>query len=172
MSGASIKISLQDEQVQRELAGIIDRIEHPRAAFADIGEYLQRTTRDRFESETAPDGTAWAALKETTKARKKHPKILTESKRLRSSIIYQATATQVLVGSNLLYAAIHQLGGKTRPHDIKPKRKRALAWPGAEHPVSGTIHHPGSDIPARPYLGLSRDDQDEVLAILGEHLEP
>lgn len=29
------------------------------------------------------------------------------------------------------------------PHIIEPKDKKALAWPGAEHPV-GRVHHPGT----------------------------
>lgn len=31
----------------------------------------------------------------------------------------------------------------TRPHMIYPRTKRALFWPGAEHPVSA-VHHPGT----------------------------
>lgn len=31
----------------------------------------------------------------------------------------------------------------TRPHDIVPKRKQALSWPGGSHPVK-RVHHPGT----------------------------
>lgn len=31
----------------------------------------------------------------------------------------------------------------TKPHVIRPKRKRALAWPGGKHPVK-VVHHPGT----------------------------
>jgi hypothetical protein len=37
----------------------------------------------------------------------------------------------------------------TRPHDIKPKNKQALYWPGAAFPVRG-VKHPGTK--ANPYL--------------------
>ncbi len=31
----------------------------------------------------------------------------------------------------------------TKPHDIYPKDKKALAWPGGAHPVH-VVHHPGN----------------------------
>ena len=33
--------------------------------------------------------------------------------------------------------------GGTKPHIIRPKRKKALWWEGAEHPVK-IVHHPGT----------------------------
>jgi hypothetical protein len=45
------------------------------------------------------------------------------------------------VGSGLEYATTVELGGP--PHDIRPKTKKALAWPGGQHPVR-VVHHPGS----------------------------
>jgi len=59
------------------------------------------------------------------------------------------------------YAAAHELGAQTRPHDIRPRNKRALYWEGAAHPVR-IVHHPGSRIPERPFirpaLALAVDD--------------
>lgn len=31
----------------------------------------------------------------------------------------------------------------SRPHIIEPRTKKALAWPGAQHPVA-RVHHPGT----------------------------
>ena len=39
------------------------------------------------------------------------------------------------------YAAYVELG--TRPHEILPIAKKALFWPGADHPV-GKVNHPGT----------------------------
>lgn len=63
-----------------------------------------------------------------------------------------------------VYAAIHEFGGKTRPHIIRAKNARALAFQGLSR-ASGragsfsggtmfarSVHHPGSVIQARPYL--------------------
>lgn len=61
------------------------------------------------------------------------------------------TKTSVSGGSDRPYAAIHQLGGVTPAHIIKPKNKKALFWPGAAHPVK-QVKHPGSKVPPRPYF--------------------
>jgi len=72
-------------------------------------------------------------------------KILTLSSRLRKSIHYQATEDSVVIGTDAVYAAIHQFGGKA----------------GRGRKVS---------IPARPYLGISDADRSEAVRIIKEHL--
>jgi phage gpG-like protein len=70
--------------------------------------------------------------------------------RLRSSLSAVIVSYGVVrVGTNVSYAAIHEYGGKTPPHIILPVRKKALAFGGI---VVRSVHHPGSRIPARPYL--------------------
>lgn len=44
------------------------------------------------------------------------------------------------ISSDVPYAG-YVLGG-TRAHDILPRDKQALFWPGARHPVA-SVHHPG-----------------------------
>lgn len=39
------------------------------------------------------------------------------------------------------HSAVLEFG--SRPHIIEPKDKRALHWPGADHPVA-RVHHPGT----------------------------
>ena len=46
-----------------------------------------------------------------------------------------------LVGSSLDYADHVEFG--TDPHEIRPRTKRALWWPGADHPVA-KVNHPGT----------------------------
>lgn len=71
------------------------------------------------------------------------------------------------MGSDRPYAAIHQFGGQTRPHLIHPSRKKALAFGGV---VVKSVKHPGSKIPARPFLGLSDADRNEIVEITLEYL--
>lgn len=82
-------------------------------------------------------------------------KILQSSGRLASSIQAQSDANSAVVGTNLVYAAIHQFGGKTGPHQIRPLNKKALAFGGI---VRKVVNHPGSKIPARPFLQLTSSD--------------
>lgn len=57
-------------------------------------------------------------------------------------------------GPGVPYAAIHEYGGRTRPHKIVPRNARVLSWrskSGARR-YARHVNHPGSSIPARPYL--------------------
>ena len=72
--------------------------------------------------------------------------------RLRASVIPIVRSTAEFgVSSNVIYARIHELGGKTRPHVIYPKNKKALYWAGAKFPVK-KVKHPGSTLPARHWM--------------------
>lgn len=48
--------------------------------------------------------------------------------------------TEIVIQSPAEYVVYQNYG--TRAHDIFPKNKKALYWPGAEHPVK-MVHHPG-----------------------------
>ena len=75
-----------------------------------------------------------------------------QTNRLRSSIRWQmgldTKGIHVDIGTPVEYAKYVELG--TGPHVIRPVRKKALFWPGAEHPVAWVLH-PGNK--AYPFLG-------------------
>ena len=54
-----------------------------------------------------------------------------------------------IVGTNVVYARIHEFGGHTRPHDIRPRNARALFFNGR---FAMVVHHPGSNFPERSFL--------------------
>jgi len=91
---------------------------------------------------------------------------------LRRSIRATKSGDGVLVGTDKRYARIHEFGGKTRPHEIRPRVGKALAffWPkaGGASRIRGPrfrgsvratgslavfrkVRHPGSVIPKRPH---------------------
>lgn len=62
--------------------------------------------------------------------------------RLRRSIAYQAGGPgRYVVAPAVPYAVPLHEG--SRPHEIRPKNKRALFWKGAAHPLR-VVHHPGN----------------------------
>lgn len=85
---------------------------------------------------------------------------LIDSGALRNSIRASWDNDEAIVGTNLAYAAIHQFGGKTKPHKIKPVTKKALSFGGI---VRKAVNHPGSHIPARPFLTLTPQDEADIL---------
>lgn len=107
MSGLSVKIeSIEMETILNELAG---RMGDLTPVMQTIGEIIVEQTDTAFETGVAPDGTAWPA---SGRALATGGQTLIDTAVLRNSINVLATENQVEVGTNVLYAAIHQLGGK------------------------------------------------------------
>lgn len=118
----------------------------------DLGEYFVRSTKERFPTGKAPDGTAWAAKSPVTLARYKKTgggtrPLFGPSGMLSRTIAYEASKTEVAWGSNMIYAAMMQFGG-TRAQ-----------WP-----------HLWGNIPARPFLGVSAADEPKALGILEAYI--
>lgn len=167
MSGSHLQVTIDDATLLATLAKLSAAAHNPKPAYADVGEYLVRTTWDRFDAQKGPDGQAWKALQTGTLLLKKLDKILMETSRLRDSVTYRADDEGVAVGSNVVYSAIHQFGGV-----IRPKKAKALWFPmGFQGGGAGMVMAASVTIPARPYLGLSGEDGQEVLTILSEWLE-
>lgn len=95
------------------------------------------------------------------------PSKLQQSGRLRNSVVRAVDKTSATVGTNLVYAGIHQLGGKTKPHVIKARNKKALRFGGR---FVKSVNHPGSKIPARPYLVLTEPDNVEIELVGNNYL--
>lgn len=96
-------------------------------------------------------------------------KILQNTGRLAKSIQQHSDGSSAQVGTNLKYAAIHQFGGQTAAHVIRPRRKKALAWASGRHPVK-SVNHPGSKIPARPFLHLTAGDEQKIIKTVEDYL--
>lgn len=89
--------------------------------------------------------TLHAATVTTAAAKREAP---ARTGKLRGSIAYQAGGQyRYTIAAGVPYDAPVQRG--SRPHIIRPVRGRALAWPGARHPVR-SVRHPGTK--ANPYM--------------------
>jgi phage gpG-like protein len=173
MAGASlsIKVKFDDNRIMAALTSLEKAGGNMQLAFQDIGEYLLLSHRERFDKEQAPDGTPWEPLAESTLRRKMlkgvrrgkgekrkslttgkgtksgainvlaRSKILVERGDLRDTLRYQASSDGLLFGTDRIYGATHQFGDEER------------------------------NIPSREYLGLSEEDQAEIIAIIDSHLE-
>ena len=118
----------------------------------DIGEELLERTQRRFDAGVAPDGTAWATLRN-----KEGRSPLLKSRTLRDQIYASSGDDWAQLTATTEYARWHQEG--TQPYIIEPKKKKALAWPGGPGPRK-RVNHPG--LPARPFLGVSDEDKAEI----------
>ncbi|MCW9041740.1 MAG: phage virion morphogenesis protein [Pseudopelagicola sp.] len=115
------------------------------AELADgAGAILESSTRDRFDTKLAPDGTPWEPWSEAyDETREDWHSLLVEEGGLRDSIASYSSGTEVEVGSNLIYAAHQHFGGDET----------------------------GSGIPARPFLGISDQDESDLRELVTGRLE-
>lgn len=165
MSGAIVEISAGGGRIGQELERLAAKLADLHDPLAEMGEMLVASTHARFGQGVTPEGAPWAPLAPSVVAQKKGPGILRESFHLQGSIRYQVSGDELRVGTDLPYAAAHQFGLPART--IRPKAGKALAWPGAKHPVH-QVNHPG--LKARPFLGLSAEDETAMLGVLQDYL--
>lgn len=167
MAGVGITIRVDD----REFRQWADRTQRTLAdltpVMQEIGEAMRTSTIRRFETETGPDGRRW---KKSRRARAEGGQTLTQTGRLRGTLLVRASRDQAAWGSNVEYAAAHQSGVFLLPRVITPRWAGALFWPGARHPVKRVLF-PGAYIPARPFLGLDEDDRREIVEIFRRALQ-
>lgn len=72
------------------------------------------------------------------------------------SIVTRALGRGAVTGTPAPYAAIHETGGKTKPHIIRARTRKALRWKvGNVTRFARSVKHPGSKMPARPHMAPS-----------------
>lgn len=144
-----IEIKIDNQEVERRLQEIAKKSSNLRPLMKNIAGIFASATEDNFAEQGRPD--KWVDLSEVTKKQRKkigkYPgQILQVSGQLASSVNTYYDDDSAIIGSNLAYAAIHQLGGQAG------KNKKVT-------------------IPARPYLKLTDEDLEEVLTATERHLE-
>lgn len=171
-----IDIQIDDRELQAALQRLSRKLGDLTPVMRDIGELIIERTKDRFETETGPDGQRWKPLADSTllglmkraaggRIAKKgggtkvsaikalaRKRILFQDGDLSRQFHYQAGRDAVTVSNAMKYAAIHQFGGQA----------------GRGKKVT---------IPARPFLPitssgqwLGTDDREAVMEILADWL--
>ncbi len=167
-----ITVKVNDRRVLETLNQLIGRTKNLRPAFLEIGEDLVDSTKRRFNTATSPDGTQWSpnstvtvakflgtkasnfkkdgSLSKAGQARSGSKKPLTgETKALQRTINYQLQGSRgVSVGSPMIYAAMQQFGGS-----------------------KSQFPHLWGNIPARPFLGASKPDVENIVQIIKSYLD-
>lgn len=199
MSGARVEID--DAEIRSAIHGAALAGASERALLQDIGGYLVTSTQRRFETKRGPDGTQWAPFSPKTlkrmPRRRRPPQLLRDTNRLHRSITSVVEGAELLVGTNVVYAGIHQFGGdvehaeRTQTATFKTvnagagrkiidgelvtygsRLRFARASDRAKRKEQKTFTVPArtTSIPARPSLGISATDRIEIAAIVEDHL--
>lgn len=116
---------------------------------SQIGNVIKNRIELSFEKQKSPFGEKW---KQSYRAKKSGGITLTSSARLRHSFSVKADSSSVTVGTNIIYARIHQFGGT-----IQPKNKKALRFKiGSQWASKQSV-----TLPARPFMPIDANGQLE-----------
>lgn len=148
MSNEPIEIKFENKEVLDKILEVAKQCEDLRPLMKNIAGIFASSTEDNFSEEGRPD--KWVDLSEVTKNLRKEINkypgpILQVTGQLATSVNTYYDNDSAVIGSNLAYAAIHQLGG-----DAGRNRK--------------------VKIPARPYINLVEDDYNEIVHEIEQHL--
>lgn len=148
MAGAFVTHELQGlETVLARLNGL-GQPRRVAEGLANIGGLIESQTRNRFDERTSPEGEAWTPWSDSYRmSRKKGQTLLVASGAFRDSMAWDLTGEALRVGSNMVYAALHQDGGTS---DMPP-------GPAA--------------VPARPVLGVSDENAREIEIAMSDWIE-
>jgi phage virion morphogenesis protein len=104
--------------------------------------YQEASTKVNFVKESSPDNKKWQNLKPATWLRKRSGSILREKSILINSITHYPVSNDTwVVGTNVEYGLYHQLGVPSR------------------------------NLPARPFLGFSQNDINQINQIFQRYVE-
>lgn len=143
MTGIAIRVDARQLIAAAEdLAEKLEKAEHRRDMLEDIGAALTASTVGRFERGIDPEGRPWQP---SQRALAEGGLTLVDRGHLKGSQHYVVADPVVSIGSDLVYAAIHQESGQAG---------RNLA----------------TRLPARPYLGVSPSDRRAIEDIVSDHL--
>lgn len=146
---AFLEIAIDSREIDAAFAKLSDRMSDLTPVMQNIGEYMRGETDANFANQRSPDGSPFKFLNPRYARQKEKRKgirsILQFSGSLRASIAYQVEpdGSGVAIGTNI----------KT---------------PGGGYSL-GIIHQEGStkrNIPARPFLGVSKENEIEIVSII------
>ena len=137
--------SLNFNKANAVLGGMVARAQRTQELSETVCEILVAGVHERFEAEEAPDGTSWEKSK---RAKSQGGKTLQDTASLKSSFGYAASPSKVVMGTNKVYAAAHQNGLDMTIVSTKRRVK----------------------IVARPMVGISADDAEEIQAVMKDFM--
>ncbi len=139
MADSWIRVEIKDEGLKDLLKSLKERVENPAEAMKEVGAIVRSSIIKNFQESGRPE-------KWKPKRKPRQGKVLIDTARLQNSINYKAYANRVEIGPDaVVYAAIHQFGGKA----------------GRGHKVT---------IPARPYLAVQDEDWSEIKRVIENYL--
>lgn len=156
-----IRIEFNHAPTTEAIRQAIASLENATPLFHDIGEYMVEATRKRFLLGVAPDGKRWLPKSDTTLERYRRlgygrliRPLIADGKKLSTEIQFFVAREGVVIGSSMIYSRVMQEGALKGAFG-RDRHGRPLPW---------------GNIPARPWLGVSRGDQQKIVEIAEEYV--
>jgi phage virion morphogenesis protein len=174
-----IIIEVDDSSLKRVFAEVGARMVDMSPLMRQISEKMKNAVDQNFDTEGSRIGPKW---KPSQRAIKQGGKTLQDTGRLAASIVPAFDSHSAEVGTNVVYAAIHQFGG-TVTHlarsqraafkvDFKTGRSRFAKRKNANFEQWVTIGEHQKTMPARPFLGLNNQDIGDIETLAAKFLVP
>lgn len=180
-----ITVKITDNGVKEAMASLSRRMADPSPIMQAIAEALATQTAENFITESGPLG-KWPPLKSPRKKRAgqrdQTAQLLQDSGRLRNSITATGIGNTAVVGTNVVYAAIHQFGGqidipaRSQQSYFKQDRRGSVGRLFVRKSASNfaqwhTRGQTSIDMPARPFLPFANGKlQDGVESLVMEEI--
>lgn len=138
MTDDAIKIKHNSKEINDKLLELAQRVKNPKPVLRKIGHVITNYVDEKFETEGKYEGEKWEDWKPSYKKKRAEKgrgkgKILSLEGELRESIDDKVTTDSVEVGTNKVYAAIHNFGGDVKKRNggsfDMPKRQ-FMTWEG------------------------------------------
>lgn len=182
------EVQVDTEELRKALQRLMEKTGDLKPMLRDLGEGLSLWHMLRNSQEISPDGNKWKELAPSTIAQKRRnkDKILIESGLMLETLRYRLVGDDALVfGTDRKYGAIHQFGGTIHHNarsqrayfkvDKETGRSRFAKKHKANFEQWVTIGDHDTDIPPRPFIGISDDglpgDREDILDVVKRHLE-
>ena len=151
----NLKVTVKDMAARAVVKETARRMSRPQKPLRACGLVLLRSITKTFKAGGRP--MRW---KPSWRAQKTGGKTLIKTARLMRSITMQVAGKTLRVGTNVKYAAIHQLGGTIPARVILPRRAKALRWIDRSGKVrfAKRVSIGPTQIPARPFLVIQDAD--------------
>lgn len=167
----SVKYNINDIEMKTAVKQLTERLSNPQQALKECGLVGLQSIEKTFEAGGRP--VKW---KRSARARRTGGKTLIDTARLMRSVAMDVVGNVLTIGSNVIYARIHHLGGRISTNATIKEHSRyirfAFGKPIAGRNVFVKAHQRKMNtvIPARPFLVIQDEDWKVFKRIFEDHL--
>ena len=181
----------RDVTLKLDVAPLKDRIANLRPLLTEIGVTLTAKSQESFRKQSY-GRSKWAGRMTPNvpgivgdlnrnmnppKRRFQPRPALVDTGKLRQSISFQVGSKDVVIGTNLEYAAQQQMGGVSKVRLLKSSRKALSELlrkrPELRKSLGWLFSKPEFEVKIRPrrFVGYDNEDRESVRELIGKHLE-